>query len=182
MSRQSLCKSSDPNEASSGLGCDFDLLDSTRRLTPSSYITLQTHVAHGLAELLKRPDCLAIAGGSLRVKLIDDVQMAIAHERHSGILGPTDILTFDLRKNPNTPLDADLLIDIDVAARQAALRAHPLEAELLLYIIHGVLHCLGFDDHDEIRFQQMHAVEDQILTAIGVGAIFVRGTDQGARA
>lgn len=161
------------------MGCTFELLDSTRRLSNLSTALLQTQAAQALVELGKHPRGAALAGGSLRAKFIDDGQMAIAHERHSGIAGPTDILTFDLRQNPNDPLDTDLLIDIDEAGRQAVARGHTLESELLLYVIHGILHCLGFDDHDDAQFAQMHALEDQVLAVIGIGPIFAR-TDQGA--
>ncbi len=161
------------------MGCAFELLDSTRRLSNLSAALIQTQAAQALVELGNRPQGAALSGGSLRAKIIDDGQMAIAHERHSGIAGPTDILTFDLRQNPNDPLDTDLLLDIDEAGRQASARGHTLESELLLYIIHGTLHCLGFDDHDDTQFAQMHALEDQILAAIGIGPIFAR-SDQGA--
>lgn len=160
-------------------GCAFELIDSTRRLSNHSLSVIQTQAAQALAELGKRTQGATLANGSLRAKVIDDGQMAIAHERHSGIAGPTDILTFDLRQNPSDPLDTDLLIDIDEADRQAAARGHTLESELLLYIIHGTLHCLGFDDHDDAQFAQMHSLEDQVLAAIGIGPIFAR-SDQGA--
>ena len=45
-------------------------------------------------------------------------------------------------------------------------------AQLLLYILHGLLHCAGFDDHDPAEHDRMHTEEDRILTAIGVGPVF----------
>jgi ssRNA-specific RNase YbeY (16S rRNA maturation enzyme) len=47
-----------------------------------------------------------------------------------------------------------------------------LEKEALLYALHGLLHCLGHDDHDEAAYQAMHALEDALLDAIGVGPVF----------
>ena len=41
--------------------------------------------------------------------------------------------------------------------------------------LHGVLHCTGFDDRDAAGAAAMHAEEDRILGAIGVGATFGRG-------
>lgn len=116
---------------------------------------------------------LAVAG-EVRIRLIDDAAMSDAHQRYSGVAGTTDVLTFDLRDaaDPAAPLDVDLLICVDVARRQAASRGHPLTHELLLYALHGVLHCLGHDDHDDAAYARMHALEDQVLSAIGVGAVF----------
>jgi ssRNA-specific RNase YbeY (16S rRNA maturation enzyme) len=45
---------------------------------------------------------------------------------------------------------------------------------LLLYTLHGVLHCIGFDDHEEADFEAMHGAEDAVLAAIGVGPVFHR--------
>jgi probable rRNA maturation factor len=100
--------------------------------------------------------------------------MAAAHLKYSGIAGTTDVLTFDLRDDSaaGDPLDVDLWICIDEARRNAADRGLPVERELLLYILHGMLHCLGHDDHDEAAHLAMHTEEDRVLMAIGVGATF----------
>jgi probable rRNA maturation factor len=39
----------------------------------------------------------------------------------------------------------DLLISVPQAARQAAELGHGLDAELRILLLHGILHCLGFD-------------------------------------
>jgi probable rRNA maturation factor len=113
--------------------------------------------------------------GEVRVRLVRDAEMAALHERHSGIPGTTDVLTFDLREDPadaSLPLDVDLILCVDEAKRQSSSRSIPLEAEMTLYAIHGLLHALGHDDHDEHAYREMHAREDRILSAAGLGAIF----------
>lgn len=116
--------------------------------------------------------------GEVRVRVVDDAAMAAAHERYAGVGGTTDVLTFDLSEGPATgELDTDLLVCLDEAARQARDRGHSPRRELLLYIVHGVLHCLGHDDHTEAGFARMHELEDRVLEAIGVGATF--GTPAG---
>jgi probable rRNA maturation factor len=98
--------------------------------------------------------------------------MAVAHERYSGIPGTTDVLTFDLRDEAAGPLDTDILICLDEAIRCGAERGHAANRELLLYVVHGILHCLGHDDHDDAGYARMHAREDEVLEAIGVGRTF----------
>jgi probable rRNA maturation factor len=116
-------------------------------------------------------------GGEVRARIVDDAEMAGAHQRWSGVAGTTDVLTFDLREaGPGAgPLDVDLLICADQARRQAEARGFAVERELLLYIVHGVLHCLGHDDHDEAAAARMHAEEDRLLEAAGVGATYAPG-------
>ena len=133
-----------------------------------------------LATLIRQVEAtLAEAGraGSVRVRLVDDARMASAHQKYSGVEGTTDVLTFDLRDGASvqgSPLDVDILLCVDEARRQAQLRAHEIEREVLLYIIHGILHCLGHDDHDPVAAARMHAEEDRILEAIGIGPVFAR--------
>lgn len=111
--------------------------------------------------------------------------MAAAHARFAGVEGTTDVLTFDLscglvpdqadpRAEPHG-LDVDILACLDEAERQGRLRGHSAERELLLYAVHGVLHALGYDDHDEAGFARMHAAEDEVLERLGVGRTFERG-------
>lgn len=113
--------------------------------------------------------------GEVRVRLVADDEMAKAHERYSGIPGTTDVLTFDLSEGATAkgdPLDVDILICVNEASRQAQQHGHDRGREILLYILHGVMHCLGHDDHSDEGFARMHAEEDRILTAIGVGPTF----------
>lgn len=112
--------------------------------------------------------------GEVRVRIVGDDEMAAAHEKYSGVPGTTDVLTFDLRDDASAggPLDTDILVCVDEARRQAAALGLSVERELLLYIVHGVLHCLGFDDHDEAGHRAMHEEEDRVLEAIGVGRTF----------
>lgn len=118
----------------------------------------------------------------LNVVIVGDEQMADLHQRFSGVSGTTDVLTFDLRTNPpatSTPgetaaVDGEVYICVDEARRRAAEFEHPVGHELLLYATHGLLHLLGYDDHDEEQHRLMHEKEDQLLTAIGIGAVFHR--------
>lgn len=108
---------------------------------------------------------------SLTVKVVDDAAMLALHERHRGEAATTDVLTFD-SSAPGGPIEADIVVCADVAARRAAEHDHVLERELLLYALHGVLHCAGFDDRTPDDFEAMHAEEDRILTATGIGPTF----------
>lgn len=114
--------------------------------------------------------------GSVRVRIVNDDEMIRAHQKYSGLSSTTDVLTFDLAAGEkdieSKQLDTDLIICIDEAQRQAAHRTHTRVHELLLYIVHGILHCLGHDDHNDKDFARMHQREDELFTNAGIGAIF----------
>lgn len=112
--------------------------------------------------------------GEVRVRLVDDSEMSRAHQVYCGVPGTTDVITFSL-SDDEAVLDADLFVCVDEAHRQSERRGIRLERELLLYIVHGVVHCMGHDDHDERDAARMHEIEDGVLTALGVGATYAAG-------
>ncbi len=141
-----------------------EILDSDRLLSDAQRRWLETTAAQALTA--------TGAAGEVRARIVADEAMAAAHLKYSNIPGTTDVLTFDLRDDDSDALDVDLWVCVDEARRQAADRGHTVERELLLYILHGILHCLGYDDHSEEDHRAMHAEEDRILTAIGVGITY----------
>ncbi|MEO0716183.1 MAG: rRNA maturation RNase YbeY, partial [Planctomycetota bacterium] len=125
-----------------------------------------------LDDMVRRAASELRAAGDVRVRVIADAEMAEAHERWSGVAGTTDVLTFDLRDAASDPLDVDALVCLDEAERRGAEREHEPRAELLLYALHAILHCMGHDDHTDTAYAAMHAREDEVLEAIGVGPLF----------
>ena len=115
--------------------------------------------------------CLELTNAEIAIRVVNEVTMCELHERHSGDPLPTDVLTFE-RDRDRQAISADIAICKDVAEQVSGDRDHGLNAELLLYIVHGILHCIGFDDHEAHNHQQMHEEENRILTSIGVGPIW----------
>lgn len=140
----------------------FDLLD------PDGLLSARQRSA--VDELVRSALDRLDAAGELRARVVNDQTMSEAHARYAGVEGTTDVLTFDL--GSGGAVDADLYICVDEARRQAERLGHPVEHELVLYIVHGLLHCLGHDDHDEEDARRMHTEEDRLLTAIGIGPVF----------
>lgn len=160
--------SSEPPGRSPGSPVDVDVIDDTGTLRDGD--VLRDAIGRAMSHL----GCT----GSLRVRLVDDDEMSEAHQRWSGISGTTDVLTFDLGTDGRT-LDVDLIVCVDEAARQARSRGHEAWREMLLYVVHGVLHCLGHDDHDPADAKRMHGVEDSTLEAIGVGRTYAMDPSHG---
>lgn len=153
--------SSEPPGRSPGTPVDIDLIDETGDLEDAD--VLRAGIDRALAHLR--------CTGSLRIRVVDDAAMDAAHRTWAGVDGTTDVLTFDLGTNERE-LDVDLILCLDEARRQATSRGHAVWRELLLYVVHGVLHCLGHDDHDAADAERMHAMEDDTLEAIGVGRTY----------
>lgn len=109
----------------------------------------------------------------LSVALVGDRRMSDLHEQFLNIAGPTDVLTFPLDVDGRgRPVSGEVVVCVPEARRRAKEQAVPVERELLLYALHGLLHLCGYDDRTDRAFRVMHRTEDQILTRLGVGPVF----------
>jgi probable rRNA maturation factor len=129
------------------------------------------------AELLTRGVSAAltrfeVSHARISVAVVSDNRIAHLHEEFLDIPGPTDVLTFELADEPEAAIEGEIVASADTAYRGAADREHAPIHELTLYVIHGVLHLLGMDDHAPDEARHMHATEDAILTDMGIGPIF----------
>lgn len=122
--------------------------------------------------------------GTLSVAVVSACTMSALHREFTGRPGPTDVLAFDLGSDRRAGrLDAEVILCADVARRQAATRGGTLQAaraELALYLVHGLLHLAGYDDHAPRQFVTMHLREDQLLERLGLGPVFKTASTRSA--
>jgi probable rRNA maturation factor len=88
----------------------------------------------------------------------------------------TDCLSFDLSERKNSRRLFELVVNGEKAKSEAAKRGHCAQAELALYITHGLLHNLGFDDLLPKKANEMHRLEDEILQQQGFGLVYDKKT------
>jgi probable rRNA maturation factor len=112
----------------------------------------------------------------LSVALVNDRRMSELHRQFMDVDGPTDVLTFPLdHDRQGRPVAGEVVVCVPEARRRAREHEVPVERELLLYALHGLLHLCGYDDRTGLAFRAMHRTEDQILTRLGVGPVFLPG-------
>jgi probable rRNA maturation factor len=113
----------------------------------------------------------AVAAEKARVAEVDVAvvaadEMASLNRRFLGHRGPTDVLSFDLSGPGEDALVAQIIVCGDVAVREARRRRLRPQRELLLYVLHGLLHLIGYDDTDADAAARMHAREEELLAAL----------------
>ncbi len=127
-------------------------------------------------ESLVRTICkrFGISRATVSVGIVDDGQIRALNRRFLNRDASTDCLSFDLSDGtePGEPRVFDLIVNGERAGREAARRGHGAEAELALYIAHGLLHHLGFDDATAEQAREMHRTEDEILQHLGYGSVY----------
>jgi rRNA maturation RNase YbeY len=110
------------------------------------------------------------------IVIVDDNEIQKFNREFLNRRVSTDCISFDLSDDQERQKVFDLVVNGQMAVRQAKLRGHSSEAELVLYITHGLLHNLGFDDSTKSRARKMHETEDEILQEFGYGIVYNKST------
>jgi probable rRNA maturation factor len=113
------------------------------------------------------------AGAEITVVVTGEKKLHELNRDYLGIDAPTDVLSFPAGEiNPETgeQVFGDIVIACPMAAAQAEEAGHSLMEELQLLVVHGGLHLLGFDHAEPDEKAAMWAAQDEILSALGVGA------------
>ena len=140
-----------------GLRVDRKLLAKAAR-----FVTRQHNVTTGRIELIIFPD--------------NDI--ARLHRQYFGRRAVTDVICFDLSSTADAPgphageFLVSLALGGEVARKQARAHKTGINKELALYVVHGMLHALGYDDDNAKNATRMHACEDELLGRLGLGAVY----------
>ena len=117
---------------------------------------------------------LRIVEADLSFVFVTDKAITALNKRYLRRTYATDVLAFDLRQEfPSkrgsfhrkflSPLTAEIVISTQTAVRNAHRFNMPVSQAIALYMAHGLLHLLGFDDHSASAAQRMHNKEIEIL-------------------
>jgi probable rRNA maturation factor len=100
----------------------------------------------------------------LGVHLVSGRRMAALNQQWLGHQGPTDVITFDHRaETPELDLHGEIFLCPEMAVIQAREYGASREAEVLRYLVHGVLHLRGYDDRAPDLRRRMKRRENQLL-------------------
>ncbi len=124
---------------------------------------------------------LALEKFELGVHLVRAPEMTRVNETFLQHEGATDVITFDhaARLTPHA-FHGELFICYDVAVSQACEFRTTWPGEVARYLVHGVLHLQGFDDHRPADRRKMKREENRLLRELSRGCVIsklaVRGT------
>ena len=142
-------------------------------LRPGIEVAFQTEPCPvDAAEVARAVDAALDHGGrsglGVSVVLADDELMVELHRDYLDDPTPTDVITFDLGADddPAGGAAAELYIGVEEAHRVAEERGVRWQRELVLYVVHGVLHLCGFDDHSDEDSHAMRVAERAVMDAL----------------
>ncbi len=101
----------------------------------------------------------------ISVVFCDDPFIQALNAEYRGKDKPTDVLSF---AQNDLQMLGDIVISVWAAARQAEAAGWPLENEIALLGVHGLLHLLGYDDETEAGAWEMQRRTEAALTEFGI--------------
>jgi probable rRNA maturation factor len=110
----------------------------------------------------------SVADAEISLAFVDNDTIHNLNRRYLDHDEPTDVLSFPLSEPHAKKLAGELVIGAGVAQAQADARGHDVQAELALYVIHGLLHLCGYDDHAAAAAAAMRQRERHYLKQLGL--------------
>jgi probable rRNA maturation factor len=108
------------------------------------------------------------------VVITDDDQVKELNRQFREMDTTTDVLSFpsdEIDLDTGMPYLGDIVISFPQALLQANQAGHPVEAELQLLTVHGMLHLLGFDHANEEEKSEMWDMQAKVLDKLGLAGI-----------
>ena len=102
---------------------------------------------------------------SLSIAVIDDIKMKEINLRFKGRNSSTDVLSFFYTEP--FPL-GEVIISGDQSYKNARRYKSSARKEFLMYLIHGILHILGYNDSQEGEKKKMFYLQKKILEEIEI--------------
>ncbi|MFH0935939.1 MAG: rRNA maturation RNase YbeY [Candidatus Omnitrophota bacterium] len=82
---------------------------------------------------------------------------------------PTDVLAFDMSAPPDAgSISADIVVSTETAVRNAGIFKTSKIFEAYLYLVHGVLHILGYRDDNPKGKKLMQDKAEEILSSLNL--------------
>lgn len=117
-----------------------------------------------------------VPAGALSVVITDDAQVRELNARYRNVDDTTDVLSFGAIRNGSgfvgSPAEGeylgDVLISFPRTIEQARAYGHPVEEELALLVVHGVLHLMGYDHEEDADRAEMWQRQARALASLGI--------------
>jgi len=103
-----------------------------------------------------------ISRATLSIAVVSDKAIRQLNRRYLQHDYATDVISFLLDSGSGW-LDGEIIVSADTAAAQAPEFDSTIQDELLLYVIHGTLHLVGFDDTTPTARKKMQARQRRYL-------------------
>ncbi len=93
----------------------------------------------------------------IEASIVSDAEIARVHADFLDDPTPTDVITFH---------HGEIIVSADTAAREGPAHGLAFNQELCLYVIHGLMHLAGWDDHEPAEAAEMRRLQEAVLAKV----------------
>lgn len=136
------------------------------------------HADRRMADVIARADirrwvqAAQSAPAELTIRFVGETEGRELNRSYRGKDYATNVLTFAYADGEEVaddePVQADIVLCIDVLLKEAAERSIPVVQHAAHLIVHGVLHAQGYDHEDDDEAAEMEGLETEILAGLGM--------------
>jgi probable rRNA maturation factor len=121
-----------------------------------------------------------VAGAELSLAVVDDAAILQVNRDHLGHNYATDVISFlydsqraasassKAPRGAGLVIEGEIVVSAETARREAPRHGWAARSELLLYIVHGLLHLCGYDDMTPSEKRIMRRRERAVLKGLGL--------------
>ena len=114
--------------------------------------------------------------GEVGVRVCSDETIREINLRHLQHDYPTDVISFGYVCDCPS-INGEIIVSVDTARRRSAELGWNTKDELLLYVVHGILHLTGMNDVEVDDRLRMRQAEKKVMTKLGIDQIVHFGAD-----
>lgn len=107
---------------------------------------------------------------NMSVAIVTDGRIAELNREFLNHIGPTDVLAFpfgEMQEGAESEtVFGEIVISADRVVHEARRRKLDPTVELILYVVHGMLHLVGYDDESSREAKKMRRRETEILRSL----------------
>ena len=118
-----------------------------------------------------------VADARVSLAIVDDTTIHDLNRRYLRHDYATDVLSFLLERSEHG-LEGEVVVSADTADRVARQAGWSAADELLLYVVHGSLHLVGYDDVQPDCRREMRRREQDHLARFGIEPRILEGTHE----
>ena len=110
-----------------------------------------------------------VKSSEISVAVVDDSTIRELNKQYLQHDYETDVISFVLDWDQDRDhLIGQLIVSTDTAIREGQQVGSSMQDELLLYVVHGTLHLVGYDDKTEVDALEMRKAEREYLGRCGL--------------
>jgi probable rRNA maturation factor len=140
---------------------EVEVVKAMRAPTPPSFLRRVLQRSAGVPEVAAR---LPAGTATIAIRLTTDGELRRLNRDFAGHDSATDVLSFA----GSHQHVGDLAISWPMVVRQAQEYGHPIETELGLLSVHGLLHLLGWDHKSAAEHEEMSRLTAEALALSGL--------------